>query len=81
MSVSVPSTAVGIGAEMDSLRGDCCAAAVAALGGEGGGGFAYSPVLWIMEPSLRERMKVDWTPGREVRCERRAVTCWGIWVC
>lgn len=22
-------------------------------------------------------MNVDWTPGREVRWERRAVTCWG----
>lgn len=53
VSVSVPST----GAEMVSVRGDCCAAA--ALDGEGDGGFAYSPVLWIMEPSLRERMKVD----------------------
>lgn len=38
---------------------------------------ASNPVLWIMEPSLRERMRVDWTPGRDVRCERRAVTCWG----
>ncbi len=36
------------------------------------------PVVWIMEPSLRERMRVDWTPGREVRWERRAETCCGI---
>lgn len=42
-----------------------------------GGGEARSPVLWIMDPSLRERMKVDCTPGRDVRCERRAVTCCG----
>lgn len=47
--------------------------------GGGGGGEAYSPVLWIIEPSLRERMKVDWTPAREVRCDRSALTCWGIW--
>lgn len=47
---------------------------------EGGGDEAKSPVLWIMEPSLRERMKVDCTPGREVRWERRALTWWGIWV-
>lgn len=45
----------------------------------GGGGEANSPVLWIIEPSLRERMKVDWTPGRELRCDRRALTCCGIW--
>lgn len=45
-----------------------------------GGAEARSPVLWIMEPSLRERMKVDWTPGRDVRCESRAVTCCGICV-
>lgn len=47
---------------------------------EGGGDEAKSPVLWIMEPSLRERMKVDCTPGREVRCERRVLTWWGTWV-
>jgi hypothetical protein len=42
-------------------------------------GGARRPVLWIMEPSLRERMRVDCTPGREVRWERSAETCWGIW--
>lgn len=41
-------------------------------------GGAKRPVVWIMEPSLRERMRVDWTPGREVRWERRAETCCGI---
>lgn len=38
---------------------------------------ANNPVLWIIEPSFRERINVEWTPGREVRWERRAVTCWG----
>lgn len=38
---------------------------------------ASCPVLWIMDPSLRERIKADCTPGREVRCESSAVTCWG----
>lgn len=28
---------------------------------------ARTPVLWIMDPSLRERIRVDCTPGREVR--------------
>lgn len=39
--------------------------------------WASCPVLWIMDPSLRERIKADCTPGREVRCESSAVTCWG----
>jgi hypothetical protein len=38
---------------------------------------ANCPVLWMMDPSLRERIKVDCTPGREVRCESSVVTCWG----
>jgi hypothetical protein len=38
---------------------------------------ARSPVLWMIDPSLRERMRVDCTPGREVRWESSAVTCWG----
>lgn len=42
-------------------------------------GGARRPVVWIIEPSLRERIRVDWTPGREVRWERSAETCWGIW--
>lgn len=33
----------------------------------GAGLAARSPVLCIMEPSFRERMSVDWTPGRELR--------------
>ena len=28
---------------------------------------ARSPVHWIMEPSFRERISVDCTPGREQR--------------
>lgn len=36
---------------------------------------ANSPVLWMIEPSLRERIKVDCTPGREVRWDSSAVTC------
>lgn len=44
-------------------------------GGLSGG--ASWPVLWIMEPSFRERIRVDWTPGREVRWESSAVTCCG----
>ena len=36
---------------------------------------ASSPVLWMMRPSLRERIRVDCTPGREVRWDRSAVTC------
>lgn len=35
------------------------------------------PALWIMEPSLRERISVDSTPGREVRWERVAIMCCG----
>lgn len=46
---------------------------------EGPGGEANRPVLWIMEPSLRERMNVDCTPGRDVRWDRRALTWCGIW--
>lgn len=38
---------------------------------------ANCPVLWMMDPSFRERIKVDCTPGREVRCESSAETCWG----
>jgi hypothetical protein len=60
-----------------SVAGGVCVALVVLFLG---GGEARSPVLWIMDPSLRERMKVDCTPGRDVRCERRAVTCCGIWV-
>lgn len=40
---------------------------------------AKSPVHCIMEPSFRERMSVDSTPGRELRWDRRAVTFCGIW--
>lgn len=36
---------------------------------------ANRPVLWMMEPSLRDRINVDWTPGRDVRCDRSAETC------
>lgn len=36
---------------------------------------ASRPVLCMMEPSLRDRISVDWTPGREVRCESSAETC------
>jgi hypothetical protein len=36
---------------------------------------ASRPVLCMIEPSLRERISVDWTPGREVRCESNAETC------
>lgn len=39
---------------------------------------ASSPVLWMMEPSLRERIRVDCTPGREVRWDSKAETCCGI---
>ena len=39
---------------------------------------ARSPVHCIMEPSLRERISVDCTPGRALRCESRAETCCGI---
>lgn len=42
------------------------------------GAVASNPVLWMMEPSLRLRMRVDWTPGREVRWERRAETWDGM---
>lgn len=42
---------------------------------------ANSPVHRMMDPSLRERMSVDCTPGRDVRCERSAVTCSGTCDC
>lgn len=42
-------------------------------------GVARRPVVWMMEPSFRARMRVDCTPGREVRCDRRASTWGGIW--
>lgn len=46
--------------------------------GRGVGSWGASwPVLWMIEPSLRERIRVDWTPGREVRWDSNAVTCWG----
>jgi hypothetical protein len=38
---------------------------------------ANCPVLWMIDPSLRDRINVDCTPGREVRWESSAVTCWG----
>lgn len=36
---------------------------------------AKRPVLCIIEPSFRDNMRVDWTPGRDVRCESNAETC------
>lgn len=42
---------------------------------------ASNPVHCIMDPSLRERMRVDCTPGRDVRWESKAVTCCGICGC
>lgn len=36
---------------------------------------ASFPVTWMMDPSFRERMRVDCTPGREIRWERRFETC------
>ena len=66
---------VGVDGDEDSSRGEREAAALfwflAARSA------ASNPVPCIMDPSRRERMNVDWTPGREVRWERRAVTCWG----
>lgn len=45
------------------------------------GSSAKSPELWMIDPSLRERIRVDCTPGRDVRCERSEVTCCGTCVC
>lgn len=36
---------------------------------------AKRPVLCIIEPSFRDSIRVDWTPGRDVRCESNAETC------
>lgn len=36
---------------------------------------AKRPVLCMIEPSFRDRIKVDWTPGRDVRCDSNAETC------
>lgn len=38
---------------------------------------ARRPVVRIIEPSLRDSMRVDWTPGRDVRFDRWADTCRG----
>jgi hypothetical protein len=35
------------------------------------------PVACIIDPSLRDRMRVDWTPGRDIKWDSWAETCWG----
>lgn len=47
-----------------------CSLLVVVVGVGSSGGSARSPDLWIMEPSDRERMRVDWTPGFEARRAR-----------
>ena len=40
-----------------------------------------NPVLCMIDPSLRDKIRVDWMPGRDVRCDNNAVICWGIGCC
>lgn len=70
-SASVPGPVVVVvvaTVDVEACAGPCD---VGVDSGEG----AKSPVLWIMDPSFRDRMNVDWTPGRDVRCDRSALTC------